>query len=164
MQTGVFEGHGDYVDALRQAILAACAQDSRELFWLDASFVDWPLSEPAVLDALTMWVRSSRRLHLLALQYDDLCRRHPRFVQWRTRFSHCISARAYEPEAGGREGLAAAMFNVGGESSVSLRLFDVQQWRGACSLELADTLRTREWFDALTQRSSESFAATTLGL
>jgi len=167
MQTGIFEGRAAYADALRQALLTSCAQGSREIFCFDASFVDWPLSEPAVLEALTQWVGRARRLHLMAWQYEDLRRRHPRFVQWRTRFDHCIEARACEPEGGGdfgNRGLAAALFTGGGEAAVSLRLFDDQQWRGALSLDAADVLRTREWFDAISQRSSPAFAATTLGL
>jgi hypothetical protein len=163
MQPGIFEGRGDCIAALRQGLLQACTEGSREMFWVDDSFVDWPLSDAAVLSALSAWARPPRRLHLLALQYDDLRRRHPRFLQWRLNFGHCIEARAYEPQAVGSGGLAAALFTLGAPA-LSVRLFDREQWRGAFTLDAADTLRTREWFDALAQRSVESFAATTLGL
>ena len=164
MQTGAFAGRSAYEDALRAALLQACAQGSREIYCVDACFVDWPLSEAPVLHALSEWAARPRRLHLLALQYDELRRRHPRFVQWRTRFDHCIEARAYEAGSGDQKGPVAALFVSGGEQLVSLRLFDTVHWRGAVSLDAADALRTREWFDALAQRSAESFAATTLGL
>ncbi|MDN3921891.1 hypothetical protein [Roseateles violae] len=161
--SGLFEGYVAYGEALRETLLQACASGCREQFWIDAGFVDWPLSEPALLEALSSWARlPGRRLHLLALDYEDLRRRHPRFVQWRAAFGHCVEARAYEPQSGGA-GLAAALF-TGGGALLSLRLFDAQQWRGSVSREASDGLRTREWFDALAQRSSESFAATTLGL
>jgi hypothetical protein len=166
----LFIGRLDYQGALRETLLAACVGNSRELIWVDASeepFVDWPLSEAPVLDALTAWVRPGRRLHLLAAQYDSLARRHPRFVRWRGTWSHAIDARAFDAEAAtatGRANLAAILLGQGGSASFSLRLFDTLQWRGAQSVEAADALRAREWFDALAQRSCESFAVTTLGL
>ena len=164
MQEGVFEGRVGFVSAVREAVLLACAQGCREMYWFDSGFVDWPLSDPALLAGLTAWARPPRRLHLLALQYDDLRRRHPRFVQWRGNFGHCLDARAIEPELAGSVGLVAGLFTVGGEQRISLRLFDAEQWRGASSLQAGDALRTKEAFDALAQRSCESFAATTLGL
>ena len=165
MEAGLFEGRTAHATALREAILAACAQGSREIFWLDEGFVNWPLSDAAVLDALTRWARRPRRLHLLALDFEDLRQRHPRFVQWRQTYDHCVEALAYEPEAaGGQENLASALFVSGGEQAISLRLFDTRLWRGALSLNAGDALRTKEWFDALAQRSSPSFAPTSLGL
>lgn len=170
LQNHAFTGRGDYVAALKDLLLRACAAGCRDIHCLDtanAGFVEWPWSDPAVLDALTRWAGAGRRLHLLAAQYDDLRRRHPRFVQWRVTWGHCVEARAYEEgaaEQAGKPALESALIASGGESMFSLRLFDAEHWRGAVSIESADALRTREWFDALAQRSCESFAATTLGL
>lgn len=170
MDAGLFLGRADYVNALREAVLLACAEGARDIYLFDERFVDWPLSEPAVLAALTGWARGAsgaRRLHLLAAHYEDLRRRHPRFVQWRGQWGHCVDARAYEPDAlagAGRPALAAALLALGGERPISVRLFDAEQARGAVSFTPADALRTKEWFDALTQRSCESFASSTLGL
>lgn len=166
---GVFEGRAAFVDALRETLLQACAIDgggARELFCLDASFEGWPLSEPAVLDALSAWARQpGRRLHLLALQYEDLRRAQPRFVRWRTTFDHCVEARSYEPEAmAGRTQLAAFLVAAGGAQQRSVRLLDAQTWRGVASELPADALRSREIFDAVTQRSTLSFPSTTFGL
>lgn len=163
----IIEGRGEFVAALREILLQACAENCRELYWLDASFVDWPLSDPELLAALTAWARPPRRLHLLAAQYEDLRLRHPRFVQWRVQWGHCVQARAFEADVAagaGKPALAAAVLASGGERPLSLRLFEGPAWRAAVSTMPADALRTREWFDALAQRSSESFAVTTLGL
>lgn len=163
MEAGPFTGHLAFVAALRQAVIAATSQGCREMFWVDGNFVDWPLSDTAVLAALTAWARPPRQLTMLALEFESLRLRHPRFVQWRSTYGHCVQARAVDPElassfTGG--GVAAALL----APPLSLRLFDVPSGRGTVSLEAVDALRTRERFDALAQRSCESFAATTLGL
>ena len=164
MDAGPFTGRLAFVAALREAIITAAAQGCREMFWLDASFVDWPLSDVEVLAALSSWARPPHGLHLLALDFEALRLRHPRFVAWRTAYGHCVQARAVDPDL-------AASFNSGGAPAaallaapLSLRLFETQNWRGAVSLAPQDVLRTRERFDAMAQRSCESFAATTLGL
>ncbi|MEZ5641445.1 MAG: hypothetical protein R3E70_05110 [Burkholderiaceae bacterium] len=54
----------------------AAEEGWREIVLSDASFLDWPLGEPAVIDSLQAWARSGRHLLLLARQYDDLQRAH----------------------------------------------------------------------------------------
>ena len=165
MDTGFFNGRAACATALRECIVKATAKGCREMFWMDASFVDWPLSDAGVLQALMAWARPPRYLHLLALDFQALSLRHPRFVAWRATYGHCVQARAVDTEL-------AAMFTSGAPaalmlaspSPLSLRLFDTQSWRGAVSSDPLDALRARERFDAMAQRSSESFAATTLGL
>jgi len=163
MEAGSFSGRPACVAALREAVLAATAQGCREMFWVDASFVEWPLSDAEVLAALTAWARPPHRLHLLALDFEALRLRHPRFVRWRGMYGHCVQARAVDPEL-------ASSFTSGDVAAallappLSLRLFDALSGRGVLSFEPMEALRTRERFDALAQRSCESFAATTLGL
>jgi len=182
VQARKFQGRSDFAAALKQVLLQACAEDWPDLYCLDASFVDWPWSEAEVLNALKQWARPTRKLHLLAEQYEDLRRRHPRFVQWRSTWGHCVQAQAYGEEAlaavgpGGpaalffaRKGLskqlsAQAAQSFEADSALCLRLHDKQLWRGAVSMNAGDALRSAEYFDALAQRSCESFASTTLGL
>lgn len=165
MELGIFTGREAFVAALREGLRLAEQQGARELCWLDADFLHWPLSEPAVLDLLTAWARPHRRLRLLAPQFDSLQLRHPRFVQWRRNWSHVISARAFEAELLSGADLAALMLAPG---AACVRLFDAEHWRGAISAPSAgvraDELLSRQWFDAIEQRSSESFATSTLGL
>jgi len=164
MTPQAFVSRADFQRLLAEALAWAGEQGCRELHAWDASFVDWPLSDAAVLQGLTAWAKPGRRLHLLALQYDDLARRHPRFVRWRRDYGHCVTARAVDPEFrldGGPESLLLA---VGPDACLSLRLFDRHLWRGEVSLEVSQRQRGLEWFDAAAQRSSESFAPTTMGL
>lgn len=164
MNAQPFAGRAEFQALLGQALHWACEQGCRELHAWDASFVDWPLSDVELLAALTRWARPGRHWHLLAQQYDDVARRHPRFVRWRRDYAHCLTARAVEPEL--RLGAApeSLLLAQGGEACLTLRLVDRHLWRGELSLDAADRLRGLEWFDAVAQRSHESFAPTTLGL
>lgn len=159
-----FAGRADFQRLLVECLAWAYHQDCRELHAWDADFNDWPLSDANVLSALTHWARQGRQLHLLAQQYDDVVRQHPRFVRWRRDFAHCVTARALEPELRLESPPEALLLLAGPAGAMSLRLFDRHHWRGELSLDVAERTRGLEWFDALAQRSSESFAPTTLGL
>jgi hypothetical protein len=142
----------------------AVSQGCRELFAWDADFVEWPWSEAPVLEALTAWAQRGRTLHLLALDYEDLQRRHPRFVRWRRDFGHCVVAKAADPELRPDAGPQSLLVMRAATAGRCLRLFDKGLWRGEVSEEPAERLLAMEWFDAMTQRSSDAFPATTLGL
>ncbi|MFH7043719.1 hypothetical protein ABT392_15570 [Paucibacter sp. JuS9] len=165
MEMGIFTGRESFVAALREGLARAEQQGARELCWLDADFLNWPLSEPAVLDLLTAWARPHRRLRILAPQFESLQQRHPRFVLWRRTWSHVITAGSFEAELLSGAELVGLMLAPG---AACVRLFDAENWRGAISAPMAgvrsDELLSRQWFDAIEQRSSDSFAASTLGL
>src|SRR3954454_11957875 len=65
---------GEFHDALREAFEQAASRGCRELFISDPDFSDWPLGEIAVVDHLTRWAMSHRRLTVLARTYDELPR------------------------------------------------------------------------------------------
>jgi hypothetical protein len=164
MNAQSFASRADFQRLLVETLAWAAEQGCRELHAWDASFVDWPLSDANALSALTTWARHGRQLHLLAQQYDDIVRRHPRFVRWRRDFAHCVTARALEPELKLQAAPESLLLAVGTEGALSLRLFDRHLWRGEISLDASQRVRGLEWFDAMAQRSSDSFAPTTLGL
>jgi hypothetical protein len=150
---------GEFHDALKQALADIAAIGCREVFFSDADFTDWPLSDAAVIDSLTQWARSHRRLTLLAQQFDELARRHGRWVEWRRRWSHLVECRVNtELEASKVPTLLLA------PSLVVVRLVDKLHYRGSVSHDPADLLQSRETLDAVLQRSEESFPVTTLGL
>lgn len=164
MNAQTFAGRSDFQRVIQETLAWAAEQGSRELHAWDGSFVDWPLSDAQVLASLGAWARTGRQLHLLALQYDDVARRHPRFVRWRRDYAHCITARAVEPELRLEAAPESLLLAVAAAGTVTVRLFDRHLWRGEVSVGAGDRLRSMEWFDAAAQRSSEAFAPTTLGL
>ena len=159
-----FEGRAAFQAQVAQALAWAVQHGLRDVRAWDASFADWPWSQAAVLDSLTAWAGPGRQLHLLAQQYDDVQRRHPRFVRWRRDFAHCVTALALDPEVRLEAVPESLLLMSNTELSLSLRLFDRHLWRGEVSLERSSWVRALETFDALAQRSSASFAPTTLGL
>ena len=150
---------GEFQSALRLAFAEAAATGSRELWLIDNDFADWPLSERAVIEHLTEWAASSRKITLLARNFDELARRHARWVEWRRQWSHIVSCRTNtELEAGDMPTLLLAI------GTVSVRLSDSVHHRGRVSHDTADEIRCKEMIDAVLQRSEEAFPATTTGL
>jgi hypothetical protein len=157
MDTAI-RGHHDVVDAIRTLLRQALSEGVRELWWSDVDFAEWPLNEPALIEALTQWARPHHRLHLFAQHYDEVARRHPRFVRWRRDFDHVVQAwRATEPDAAAHPGLCIAGDRL-------LELLDRDHWRAKRSDEPGDARRGREQLDAILQRSTPGFPGTTLGL
>jgi len=151
-------GRAESVDALRKLLLEAAAAGERELWCSDPDFADWPLNEPALLQALAQWALPHRRLHLLAQHYDEMPRRHPRFVHWRRDFGHVVDAWCAEHlEAGLHPRLLVA-------GARSLEVLDPVHWRSVESQERSRALLLLQRFDAIAQRSAPGFAASTLGL
>lgn len=149
----------EFHDALREAFADMAQAGCREAWLSDEDFADWPLNEQAVIELLTHWAESHRKLTVIARGYDEIVRRHPRWVAWRRQWSHIVECRAFEEaEAGQIPTLLLA------SERVAVRLMDPQRYRGILSREPSDLLRHRELVDAVSQRSVESFAPTVLGL
>ena len=145
--------------ALRAAFAEAATAGSRELWLADTDFADWPLGERDVIESLSQWVASSRKLTLLAHDFDEVARRHPRWVTWRRQWSHVVSCRSNaELEAGEMPTLLIAA------GTVTVRLSDPIHHRGRVAHDRAEELRCKEMFDAVSQRSEEAFPATSTGL
>lgn len=150
---------GGFQDALRQAFSEAAAVGCRELWLCDPNFDDWPLGEQAVVEHLTQWAGAHRRLTLLAHSFDEVARRHSRWVQWRQVWSHVVHCRTNdELEQGAFPTLLLA------PGLLNITLSDAVHFRGRVSRDEADAVRCRERIDAVLQRSQESFPATTTGL
>ncbi len=164
MTPQTFAGRAAFSQLSAEALAWAAEQGCHSVHAWDTSFVDWPWSDANVLAALTAWARQGRQLHLLALQYDDVVRQHPRFVRWRRDFAHCVTARVVEPELKLEGAPQSLLLAASTDVALSLRLIDRHLWRGELSLDAGPRRRWLDWFDAAAQRSCESFAPTTLGL
>ena len=149
----------DFQNAVRAAFVQAAEQGAPEIFIVDPNFADWPLSERAVVDTLTSWVDSRRRITVMAHSFDEFARRQIRFVEWRRQWAHVVHCRRDdELEA---EQIPTLLLVPG---LVSVQLVDRIHHRGTHSSRAIDEVTCRERIDALLQRSTEAFPATTLGL
>ncbi|WP_298435622.1 hypothetical protein [Ottowia sp.] len=156
--TGRFEGREAFREAVRNALRAAAEEGWREIVLSDASFLDWPLGEPAVIDSLQAWARGGRHLLLLARQYDDLQRVHPRFVNWRRTWSHLVDCRACR-DADPLE-LPSAIWSP----RWMLHRIDPFHSRGVAGADAARRAALRELLDDWLAKAVTAFPATTLGL
>lgn len=155
----VITSRSEFHEALRGAFSLAASVGARELWLCDEDFADWPLGERTVVDELSQWAQSQRRLTLLAHSFDEMARRHGRWTEWRRQWAHVVECRTNE------EIEAAQMPTICLVSDIfSIRLSDPVRHRGMASHEAADALACREAIDAVSQRSIETFPATTLGL
>jgi hypothetical protein len=87
-------GRLDFESAIRAGLAAAAREGWNRILLCDPDFADWPLGERSSVAALEAWVNRGRMLQILARDYTVLRRLHPRFVQWRTVWSHRVEAHA----------------------------------------------------------------------
>jgi hypothetical protein len=155
---GRFEGREAFRQLVRDALACAAREGWREIVLADASFEDWPLGERAVAESLQAWSAGGRRCTLLARRYDEVTRRHARFVSWRRTWGHIIEARgcasADELE------LPSAIWSPGWV----LQRLDVERCNGYTGAEPERRLALREQLDEWLRKSSPAFPSTTLGL
>lgn len=158
LPTGRMEGREAFTDLVRQA-LAAAAHDGWPLLVLsDADFTDWPLGERAVVERLQAWARQGREIRFLARDFGPLRLAHPRFVTWRTTWSHLVQAQVV-PNASGSE-LPSAIWTP----SWMLERLDPVRSTLVASTDARRRTGLRERLDACWHKGAPSFAASTLGL
>jgi len=155
---GRFEGPTEFAELIRLAFAAAAAQGWRNIIICDSTFEDWPLGERAVAQSLNDWSSSGRKLTMLAKNYNQVMRRHARFVTWRRKWAHIIECRANA--AISPDDMPSALWSP---AWVFQRL-DLTRSTGVSGTEAARRVALRERLDECLKFSSPAFAATTLGL
>ena len=155
---GRFSGRTDFREMIRQAFVTAAQQGWREIIVCDPDFEDWPLGERAVAQALNDWSKTGRTFTMLARSYDEVLRRHARFVTWRRTWAHIIECRANASAPA--DDLPSALLGPGW---VFERL-DLQRCTGMAGSEPARRVALRERLNERLLKSSPAFPATTLGL
>jgi hypothetical protein len=148
-----------FTQAASQLLTALPVAKPRELLIVDADFSPWPLGEPAVVDALTQWIRlPGRRLRLLGSRFDVLAGDQPRLAAWRRSFAHAIEC--FTPT----EVEAADMPSLLLSDTVGLELLDRERFAARQADDGRWLVLLRERTDALLQRSEPAWPVTVLGL
>ena len=158
LPTGRFAGRKAFQQLVRDALACAAREGWREIILSDPNFEDWPLGERAVAQSLEAWSATGRQCTLLARRYDDVVRRHARFVTWRKTWSHIIEARACA-SADPLE-LPSAIWSPGWV----LQRLDPERSNGVTGSEPERRLLLRDNLQEWLKKSSPSFPASTLGL
>jgi hypothetical protein len=155
----IITSRSEFHDALKEAFAFVADKGCREVFIADPAFGDWPLGDRSVLENLSRWAYTHRKLTVLAESFDEFPRRHARWVEWRRQWAHVVDCRVVdEADVGRLSGLLLA------PGLMSLRVLDAEHYRASLSFGAADTIQIRDALDALLQRSEEAFPVTTLGL
>ena len=149
----------DFHKAIVAAFERAAQQGCREIFICDTDFADWPLGERAVVTALTQWAYKHRRLTVLASSFDEILRRHPRWVEWRRNWGHVVECRSIDDVEA--EKVPRLWFAPGLQA---VRLVDPLHYRGFIDEAQADLISIREQIDEIANRSTPAFPVTLLGL
>lgn len=153
-----FVGRVAFEKAVCDALAGAAREGWREIILSDATFLDWPLRERAVLESLQTWSKSGRHLTLLASRFDEVIRHHARFVSWRKTWDHIIDCRVCHS-------VAEANFpSVIWSRAWFLHRIDPQRCSGVCSDDRERNVLLKQMLDESIRESSPGFPASTLGL
>lgn len=155
---GRFSGRVEFTDLIRQVFAVAAVQGWREIILSDPDFEDWPLGERSVVQTLNDWSRTGRKLTLLARNYDEVTRRHARFVRWRQTWAHIVECRASASVSA--EDMKSALWAPGW----SFERLDRVRCQGVAGSEAARRVALRERLNERLLKSSPAFPASTLGL
>lgn len=155
---GSFSGRSDFAELVRQAFAVAAARGWREIILSDPDFADWPLGERVLAQALGDWSKTGRKLTILARNYDEVLRKHARFVTWRRSWAHIVECRS-SAEAG-----ADSMPSAFWSADWVFERIDVQRCNGVAGSEAGRRVALKERLNERLLNSSPAFASTTLGL
>lgn len=154
-------GRAAWVQSLREALCAMprLTPLPRELRLWSQDFIEWPLDEPAVLAALTDWLRAGAgRVVFIGHDFDAMSRQHPRLVRWRRDWSHRIDA--WQPSVPIQSEPVGLLICDGR----AWQLLDDVHWRTRTVSDAPMLRALREQSDACLQRCEPAWPATTLGL
>jgi hypothetical protein len=158
LPSGAFHGRESFQQLVRDALTAAAREGWREIVLSDPDFADWPLYERAVVQSLQDWSQTGRKCILLARRYDDVVRRHARFVTWRKTWTHIIDARGC-PSADPLE-IPSAIWTP----TWVMERRDIDHCAGYSGAEPDRRLSLREKLSEWLVKSTPAFPSSTLGL
>ncbi len=155
---GRFSGREAFEQLVRNALVRAARDDWPEIILSDANFEDWPLGERSVVESLQAWSKSGRRLTMLASRYDEVIRKHARFVSWRKTWGHIIDCRTC------RVTVPADFPSAIWSRAWFMHRLDPQRSIGVCGYGPERGTQLKEFLDEKIRNSAPGFPASTLGL
>ena len=153
-----FDGPLQFADLVRLALSTAASQGWSQMIICDNTFEDWPLGERAVANSLNDWAKSGRKLTMLAKNYNEVMRRHARFVTFRRTWSHIIECRANT--AMSPDDIPSAFWSP----VWVFQRVDKLRSIGFSGAETARRVALKQRLDEYLKLSSPAFPASTLGL
>ena len=153
-----FEGPLQFAALIRLAFATAAEQGWRDMIICDNTFEDWPLGERTVAQSLNDWAKSGRKITVLAKNYNEVMRRHARFVTWRRTWSHIIECRINT--ATSPDDLPSAMWSP----VWVFQRVDLARSIGFSGAEATRRVALKERLNERLKFSQPAFSATTLGL
>lgn len=157
----LIDGRSEWQAAVREALLTLPDSTAREITLADVDFELWPLGEPAVVDALTRWLRQpGRKLRLLAIDYDGMVRYAPRFVAWRRSWTHAIEAMA--PADLVADDMPSMLWMPA--PPLAVELLDRERGRARLMQDPREVRLVADRIAAILQRSEPAWPANALGL
>ena len=93
LPAGRLSSREGFRETVRRALAAAAREGWPEIVLCDSDFHDWPLGDAGVIDSLHAWAKGGRHLTVMAGTFDEMVRRHARFVRWRQTWDHVVTGR-----------------------------------------------------------------------
>lgn len=155
---GAFSGPTEFAEVIRRALECAAQQGWKQMVWCDADYLDWPLGERSVIEALNAWAGGGRHLLLMAHDFEGFVRHKPRFVAWRKTWDHIIECRQCRHRDA--DDMPSALWSP----HWAMRRIDVVRSVGSADLPAQRRVLLKEELDECYRQSSPGFPATTLGL
>lgn len=153
-----FEGRDEFRDRIRAAVTTGAEQGWREAIFCDPDFADWPLGEREMETTLHTWAKAGGSFTIVAQRWDEVLRRHARFVSWRERWAHLIDCRVCK--SADPLSFPSAFWSP----ALVLQRLDVERSTCIESSEPRRRVELRETLDQALRSSAPGFPATTLGL
>jgi len=159
-ESGRIESWRDF-HARVEAAMAMLAAEPADLLLVDPDFVHWPLGQRSVMEGFHQWAisPSRRQLTLLAADFGELPRCHPRWMAWYQRWSHRVRCLQPPPELAGDLKATLILGNT-----LALRVIEPRLGEGLWTRDSARIAIWRNEVDVILQRSQEALPPTTLGL
>lgn len=158
LTSGRYSGREAFQQLVRDALARAASDGWQELILSDATFEDWPLGERSVVESLQAWSKSGRHLTMLASRYDEVIRKHARFVSWRKTWGHIIDCRTC------RVTVPADFPGAIWSRAWFMHRLDPQRSIGVCGYDPERGTQLKEFLDEKIRNSAPGFPASTLGL